>query len=442
MRVKTFLVLLVIGAAGFARAQAQAADSDTRTTVVRAQWLIDGISDQPQRDPVIVIRGNRIVDVFRAGAQALPAGAELIDLGAATVLPGLIDAHTHIFLQGEDPAIGGYDVQLLKFPASYRVARAIVSARRALEQGFTTLRDMETEGAGYGDVGIKRAINEGYIPGPRLFISTISISTTGGYPLENYAPEISVPKGSQLIDGPVEARKAAREQLDKGADWIKVYMTHRSWLDEHGALRSQPTLTLEEIKAVVDETHGWDKKVACHAYNGIGLQRALDGGCDSIEHGLDMTDAQVAQMVKQGTWYVPTLAIYYTDWDPPDTDSGKRDRKRAAVHEVSFQKALRAGVKIAFGTDVGGFPWTQPIAQEFEREVALGMTPMQAIKSATSKAAELLGKRNELGVVAPGALADLVAVTRNPLADVKALEQVQFVMKDGIVFRSMLGGGH
>jgi imidazolonepropionase-like amidohydrolase len=441
MRVKTFLVLLVVGTAGLAHAQAPAVGSDTRTTVVRAQWLIDGTSDQRRPDPVIVIRGNRIVDVFRAGAHALPEGAEIIDLGVATVLPGLIDAHTHIFLQGEDPAIGGYDVQLLKFPASYRVARAIVSARRALEQGFTTLRDMETEGAGYGDVGIKRAIDEGYIPGPRLFISTISISSTGGYPLENYAPEIRVPKGSQLIDGPVDARKAAREQLDNGADWIKVYMTHRSWLDQHGALRSQPTLTLEEIKAVVDETHGWDKKVACHAYNGVGLQRALDGGCDSIEHGLDMTDAQVAQMVKQGTWYVPTLAIYYTDWDPPNTDTGKRDRKRAAVHEVSFQKALRAGVKIAFGTDVGGFPWTQPIAQEFEREVALGMTPMQAIKSATSKAAELLGKRSELGVVAPGALADLVAVTRNPLADVKVLEQVQFVMKDGIVFRSTLGGG-
>jgi imidazolonepropionase-like amidohydrolase len=383
----------------------------------------------------IVIRGNRITDVRTAKSQPLPAGAQVIDLGAATVLPGLIDTHTHIFLQGEDPSAGGYDAQLLKFPASYRAARAMVAARRALEQGFTSIRDMETEGAGYGDVGIKQAINEGIIPGPRMWVSTLSISTTGGYPLEGYAPEISVPKGSQLIDGPVEARKAAREQLDKGADWIKVYMTHRSWLDAQGALVSQPTLTLEELRAIVDETHGWGRKVACHAYNGPGLQRALDGGCDSIEHGLEITDAQIAQMLKQGTWYVPTLQVYYTDWDPPDTDSGKRDRKRVALHGVSFSKALHAGVKMAFGTDVGGFEWSLPIAEEFSREVELGMTPMQAIQSATSRAAELLGKRGELGVVAPGAYADLIAVAGDPLADVGALKTVQFVMKDGAVFK-------
>src|SRR3989440_627040 len=282
-----------------------AASISTHTLIVRARSLIDGTNAQPRRDPEIVIRGNRIVDVYTAGAHPPPSGAQVIDLGTATVLPGLIDCHTHIFLQGEVPAAGGYDVQLLKFPASYRVARAIVAARRALEQGFTTIRDVETEGAGYGDVGIKQAINEGYIAGPRMFVSTRSISTTGGYVLEGYAPELVVPKGAQLIDGPVEARKAAREQLDHGADWIKVYMTHRSWVDEQGALVSQPTLTVEELKAIVDEAHGWRRKVACHAYNGPGLQRALDGGCDSIEHGLELTDAQIAQMIKQGTWYVP-----------------------------------------------------------------------------------------------------------------------------------------
>jgi imidazolonepropionase-like amidohydrolase len=344
--------------------------------VIHARSLIDGTSAQPRANQDILISNDRIVAVYAAGTRPPPAGVEVLDLGSATVLPGLIDCHTHIFLQGEVPAAGGYDVQLFKFPASYRVARAVVAARRALEQGFTTIRDVETEGAGYGDVGIKQAINEGYIPGPRMFVSTRAISTTGGYNPEGYAPEIVIPKGAQLIDGPVEARKAAREQLDHGADWIKVYMTHRSWLDEQGALVSQPTLTLEELKAVVDETHGWRKKVACHAYNGIGLQRALDGGCDSIEHGLELTDAQVAQMVKQGTWLVPTLAVYYQDQEPADTPGGKRDRKRAAVHGVSFQKAVRAGVKIAFGTDVGGFPWSDPIAQEFPRMVEFGMTPM------------------------------------------------------------------
>ena len=404
--------------------------------VVRAHLLIDGIGEKPRADMDVVIRAKRIVEVIAAKSKPVPAGAQLIDLGRATLLPGLIDTHTHIFLQGEDPAEGGYDVQLLKFPASYRAARAMLSARRALEQGFTSIRDVETEGAGYGDVGIKRAINEGLIPGPRMWISTISISSTGGYPLEGYAPEITVPKGSQLIDGPIEARRAAREQLDKGADWIKVYMTHRSWLDEKGALMSQPTLTLEELKAIVDETHGWGRKVACHAYNGLGLQRALDGGCDSIEHGLEISNAQIAQMVRQGTWYVPTLQVYYTDWDPADTDTGKRDRKRVAVHSVSFGKALHAGVKIAFGTDVGGFKWSEPIAREFVREVEFGMTPMQAIQSATSRAAELLGRQGELGVIAPGAYADLVAVQGDPLEDINVLNNVQFVMKDGVVFRS------
>jgi len=207
-------------------------------------------------------------------------------------------------------------------------------------------------------------------------------------------------------------------------------MTHRSWVDEQGALVSQPTLTLEELKAIVDEAHGWHRKVACHAYNGIGLQRALDGGCDSIEHGLELTDAQIAQMVKQGTWLVPTLAVYYHDPEPPDTPGGIRDRKRVAVHGVSFQKALRAGVKIAFGTDVGGFPWSEPIAQEFARMVEFGMTPMKAIQAATSRAAELLGQRGRLGVIAPGAYADLIAVSGDPLADVGALKSVGFVMKN------------
>src|SRR3954470_12947907 len=404
--------------------------------VIRAGALIDGRSDAVKHDQLIVMRGNRIESVSDASSAKIPPGATTIDLSRATLLPGLIDSHTHIFLQGEDPAEGGYDANILKYPASLRAARATVSVRRALEEGFTTLRDLETEGAGYGDVGIKEAIEAGYIPGPRMFVVTRAISTTGGYPLEGYAPEITVPKGAQLIDGPVEARKAAREQLDNGADWIKVYMTHRSWVDDKGNLVSQPTLTVEELRAIVDETHGWRKKVACHAYNGIGLQRALDGGCDSIEHGLELTDAQIAQMVKQGTWYVPTLAVYYYDWSAENTDAGRRDRKRAAVHGASFNKALKAGVKIAFGTDAGGFSWNDPIAQEFAREVEFGMTPMQAIQTATARAADLLEMQGKIGVIAPGAFADVIAVPDDPLRDVNALKNVTFVMKDGQVYRS------
>ncbi len=405
-------------------------------TVIRAGAVIDGKSDSVRRNQIIIIRGNRIESISDAAAANVPAGSDVIDLSHATVLPGLIDSHTHIFLQGEDPAQGGYDINILKYPLALRAARATVSVRRALEQGFTTLRDLETEGAGYGDIGIKQAIEGGYIPGPRLFVSTRAISTTGGYPLEGYAPELDMPTGAQLIDGPVEARKAAREQLSHGADWIKAYMTHRSWVGKNGELVSQPTLTVEELKAIVDETHGWGKKVACHAYGGIGLHRALDGGCDSIEHGLDLDDAAIAQMLKQGTWYCPTISAYYHDWAPADTPEGQRDRKRASVHEVSFPKALHAGVKIVFGTDIGGIPWSESMAQEFPHMVDLGMPPMDAIKSATSRAAEMLDMQGQIGVIAPGALADIVAVDGDPLADIKILQNVKFVMKDGKVFRN------
>ncbi len=366
---------------------AEAPKPPAAVTVIRAGALIDGVSAEPHWNQTIVVRGNRIESVGDAASVKVPDGARIVDLSGATVLPGLIDSHTHIFLQGD------------------------------------------------GDVGIKEAIEAGYIAGPRMFVVTRAISTTGGYPLEGYAPEIVVPKGAQIVDGPVEARKAAREQLDNGADWIKVYMTHRSWLDRKGNLVSQPTLTLEEIRAITDEAHGWGRKVACHAYNGIGLRRALDGGCDSIEHGLELSDADVAQMVKQGTWYCPTLNIYYEGWAPAWTPAGERDRKRVALHGPSFTRALKAGVKIVFGTDVGGFSWSEPIVQEFPRMVEFGMTPMQAIQAATSKAAEMLGRAGELGVLAPGALADVVAVDGDPVKDVKVLEHVRFVMKDGKIFK-------
>ena len=433
---KNYGWMLLLAAIVSAGAQAQDNRSSETWTVIRTGSLIDGKSDQPRHDQVIVVHGNRIESVTDAATAKIPAGATVIDLSKATLLPGLIDSHTHIFLQGEDPAQGGYDVNILNAPLALRAARATVAARRALEQGFTTLRDVETEGAGYGDVGIKQAIEQGYIPGPRLFVSTRAISTTGGYPLEGYAPELDMPKGAQIVDGPVEARKAAREQLDHGADWIKVYMTHRSWVGKNGELVSQPTLTVEELRAVVDETHGWGKKVACHAYGGIGLHRALDGGCDSIEHGLDLDDAAISQMLKQGTWYVPTISAYYHDWAPAGTPAGQRDRLRVSLHEPSFRKALRAGVKIVFGTDMGGIPWTEPIAQEFPRMVDLGMAPMDAIQSATSRAATMLDMDGKLGVVAPGAFADMIAVSSDPLRDIKALENVQFVMKDGKVFKS------
>src|ERR1039457_1563180 len=241
------IVVLLLSLSAIGQSNPAQIPQSPQVTVIRAGTLIDPRAAEPKRNQLIVIRGDKVESVGDAASAQVPAGAKVIDLSNATVLPGLIESHTHIFLQGEDPALGGYDIQLLKFPLAYRAARATVSARRALEQGFTTIRDMETEGAGYGDVGIKMAVEQGYIPGPRIFTTTRGISTTGGYPLEGYAPEIQVPKGVQIIDGPVEARKAAREQMEHGADWIKVYMTHRSWTDKNGHLVSQPTLTVEEL---------------------------------------------------------------------------------------------------------------------------------------------------------------------------------------------------
>ena len=432
MKIPGFVFLLLTLCVVTVRAQSTAPSAPL--IVIRAGVLIDGQSDAPKQHQLIFVRGERI-EKITDGSAAIPAGAKVLDLSNSTVLPGLIDSHTHLFLWGEDPAQGGYDANILKAGIALRAARATYAARRALDQGFTTLRDLETEGAGYGDVEIKQAIEEGTIPGPRVFGATRAISSTGGYPLEGYAPELQMPKGVQIIDGPVEARKAAREQLDHGADWIKVYMTHRSWVDKQGNLVSQPTLTVEELKAIVDETHGWGKKVACHAYNGEGLQRALDGGCDSIEHGLDMSDAQIAQMAKQGTWYCPTISVYFLDWEPANTPGEKRDRARARLHETSFRKAQKAHLKIVFGTDMGGIPWQQPIAQEFSRMVEQGMAPMDAIQSATSRAAEMLDRKGELGALAPGAYADIVAVSGDPLKGIEELKNVKFVMKGGVTYK-------
>jgi imidazolonepropionase-like amidohydrolase len=431
---KLFLFLSLLGAAAFAQ---QTIDVQP-LTVVTAANLLDGKSREVVHNRAVLIRGDKIVRITGLDDPDVKGAPAKFAFGPdVTVMPGMIESHTHIFLQGEEPAKGGYDANILKEGIAFRAARATMALRRLLDQGFTTIRDLETEGAGYGDVELKHAVEQGYIPGPRMFVVTRAISTTGGYPLEGYAPEIQpqLPKGAQLIDGPVEARKAAREQLDNGADWIKVYMTHRSWLDRQGNLVSQPTLTLDEIKAIVDEAHGWGRKVACHAYNGVGLQRALDGGCDSIEHGLELTDAQIAQMVRQGTWYCATLSPYYGDWAPENTPQGQRDRKRAAVHGPSFQKALKAGVKIVFGTDIGGMDWSEPIAQEFPRMVEFGMSPADAIISATSKPAEMLDMEGQIGVLAPGAYADVIAVKGDPTKDVKALGNVLVVIHDGKMWK-------
>jgi imidazolonepropionase-like amidohydrolase len=405
-----------------------------RPVAIRAGRLFDPKEGRLLTDQVVLVEGNRIVEVGPADRVKLPAEAQVIDLRQATVLPGLIDAHTHLFLSGESH--GRYEEQLLKESWQYRTIEAVVNARKDLEAGFTAMRDLETEGAMYSDVDVRNAINRGLIPGPRLQVVTRALSTTGGYPLEGYSPEVPVPSGAQIVDSPWAARQAVREQIKYGADLIKIYSTHRFHFTPDGRLESVPTFTLEEIQAIVDEAHREGVKVACHAYGGPGLHNCLDAGVDSIEHGLDLDDAAIQEMLQKGIWLVPTLYPYENE---PEEDlqatGGKTSRAR--IHEVSFRHAVARGVKIAFGTDVGPFPHgTQ--AKEFAFMVRYGMTPAQAIRAATASAAELMGWQDRIGSIEKGKFADIVAVSGDPLADITELEHVKFVMKDGQVVRNDL----
>jgi len=412
-----------------------ARSADVAVVYVRAGHMLDVRSGAMLADRVIVVRGDKIERVGAAAEIAIPAGARVIDLSSATVLPGLIDAHTHIFLTGESH--GRYDEQLLKESWQYRTIEAVLNVKRDVEAGFTSMRDVETEGAMYSDVDVRDAINRGLIPGPRLQVATRAISTTGGYPLEGYSPEVPVPSGVQVVDGTDEARKAVRTQIKYGADLIKIYGTHHFHFSADGKLVSIATFTLEEVKAITDEAHREGVKVACHAYGGEGLHNCIDGGVDSIEHGLDLDDGAVRAMVAKGIYLVPTLYVY--EFEPEeDLEMSGGKTTRARIHEPSFKRALAGGVKIAFGTDVGPFPHgTQAI--EFEYMTRFGMKPLAAIQAATLTAAELMGWGDRVGEIAGGKFADLIAVSGNPLEDVKELERVKFVMKGGEIVKNELG---
>ncbi len=393
--------------------------------------LYDGKSDQLRRNVNITIENDKIVSVGDAGAA--PA-APVIDLGPATCLPGLIDTHTHVLLQGDITA-EDYDRQLLKESVAYRTILATQSARRALEYGFTTIRDLETEGAGYADVDLRNAINQGIIPGPRMQVATRALDVTGAYPLQGYSWEIQVPHGVQLVDGPDELRKAVREQISYGADWIKLYVDRSYFLRPDGVLDDIPTFTLDELRAAVDEAHRERHKVAAHAMALQGVHNAVTAGVDSIEHGNYISDDDLKTMAAKGIYYVPTIYVgeYVAKGRAAEGRGVWLDMVR--IHEQTFRRALKAGVKIAFGTDVGGFDWKIDPAVEFPFMVKYGMTPVQAIRAATVNAADLLGMQDRIGSIEAGKLADIVAVSGNPLEDVGALQKVVFVMKGGTVFK-------
>jgi imidazolonepropionase-like amidohydrolase len=400
--------------------------------LLKAARLIDGKRDTVMAPAAVLIRGNRIEQV--GTSLAIPVDARIIDLGDATITPGLIDAHVHVLLQG-DVTTEDYDVQIFKESLAYRALRASRAVKLALERGFTTMRDLETEGAMYTDVDVKRAINEGIIPGSRLVVSTRAMSVTGGYGPSGYSPEISYPKGVQIVDGVEAARKAVREQIGNGADWIKVYADRSYFLKPDGTLSSIPTFTAEEMKAIVDEAHRLRHRVASHAMARPGIENSVNAGVDSIEHGLSIDDDLLDKMKAQGTWYCPTITAL--EFVAPGRAAEGRAiwAKLPQFHRDTFARALKKGVKIAFGTDAGAFPWDENIqAREFGYMTRDGMTPMQAIRAATSVAADLLEMSDKVGTIERGMLADIVAVPGDPLADITAMGRVKFVMKDGKIY--------
>ncbi len=407
---------------------------------IKAARLLDVKTGRYVANPVVVVSGGRVQSI--GTSSSVPAGARVIDLGPRVLLPGLIDAHTHILLQG-DPTQIEYEEQILKEYPAHRVARAVRSLKIALENGFTTMRDLETEGAGYDDVALRDAVNEGVIPGPRLKVVGPALSTTGSYPILHFRPDWKFPTGVMVCDGADDCRRAVREQLSYGTDWIKIYAnTGGLRLTADGYVDSPPNFTKEEIEAVVSEAHAKGAKVAAHARSDTGLRIAIAAGVDSIEHGDSIRPEAAAEMARKGIFLSPTLTV-------ADYVSGPRAKAGCAIcaempkiHAKSFENCRKAGVKIAFGTDAGGFPWTEiHQAKEFEYEVRYGMTPIEAIRSATTVAAELLGMAGQVGTLEPGAFADVVAVSGDPLADVSVLSKIDFVMKGGEVVRAPAPAG-
>jgi imidazolonepropionase-like amidohydrolase len=419
-----FTALLLIALASTLPAQ-------ERTIAIQAGKLIDGENEAPQTGVTILVKGNRITEVGKN--LKIPAEAQTIDLRNATVMPGLIDAHTHILLQG-DVTQAEYDEQIYKESIPYRTIRAVAAVRTALLNGITSMRDVETEGAMYADVDVKKAISNGIIPGPRMWVSTRAMAPTGAYVPSGYAWELNLPKGVQIVDGADNCRQAVREQIANGADWIKIYCDRRYYIDKDGGLSSQPNWTAEEITAIVDETHRLGKKVAAHAIGRNGITMALDSGCDSIEHGDGFDDALIAQAVRQGTFWCPTMLV--TEHVAPGRAAAGAEiwMKMLPMLHSAVGKAAKAGMKIAMGTDAGGFPWTINQAGELKLMVNAGMPPMQAIKAATTVAADLLDQEANLGSIEAGKFADIIAVTGDPLQDMALMEKVSFVMKDGKVY--------
>jgi len=407
-------------------------------TAIRAGHLFDSKSGRMMENQVIVVEGERIAAVGPADNVQIPSGAQLIDLSKATVLPGLIDGHTHIFGFGLDGIKSGGPpfASPINDTREYRTLLALANAQKDLRAGFTTLRDLMSHGGEYADVDIKRAINRGYFQGPRLQVSTAGLVATGEGMLGS--PEVNLPRNYRTVDGPWDARQAVREQIHYGADWIKFHSTADYEFEPDGKLWSDPTFTLEEVKAIVDEAHRHNKKTACHAFGGEGLRNCVEAGVDDIEHAIDLDEATAEQIKKKGI-YLELTAYHYSlaEYAVRDAKSTGGKYSLEAMREKSGRLAIGRGLKISFGSGVGPFPHgTQ--AAEFEYLVKFGMTPAQAMQAATSVAAEMMGWQDQIGSIEKGKFADIAAVAGDPLKDIKELEHVGFVMKGGQVIRNDL----
>lgn len=418
------LLLGLVFCAGGVRAQ-----QVTPPIVLKPDAVFDGTSPEAHRGWIVVTTGNSISYAGPSDASRIPAGARTISLPGTTLLPGLIDAHVHFFLHPYNET--SWDDQVLKEPLALRIARATVHARNTLLAGFTTVRDLGTEGAGYSDAGLRQAINSGIIPGPRYLIASKAIVATGSYGPARYNYSYDTPLGADEADGQ-NIQRVVRDQIGHGADWIKLYGDYR-WGPNSKAV---PTFSAEEMKLAAQTTHDSGREMVVHSSTPEGMRRATEAGARTIEHGDEGTREVFALMKKNGTAYCPTLAASeavesYRGWkkgvDPLPV--------RIEEKHKSFAAALASGVTICSGSDAGVFTHGNN-AHELELMSEYGMKPIDVLRSATSVTAKVLGMDDMIGRIVPGLRADIIAVTGDPLTDVSALKRVGFVMKDGVVYRN------
>jgi imidazolonepropionase-like amidohydrolase len=393
--------------------------------LLRPARVFDGTTPRSLEGWQVLVRGDRIE---AAGpALAAPAGARAVDLPGMTLMPGLIEGHSHLFLHPYNET--SWDDQVLREPESLRTARAVTHARATLMAGFTTVRDLGTEGAGYADVGLKQAIEQGIVPGPRMLIATRALVATGSYGPKGFEPGVAVPQGAEEADGS-ELVVAARRQMGKGADVVKLYGDYRWRPGEE----SRPTYTLAELRAVVEAAHAAGRKVAVHASTPEGMRNAIQAGADTIEHGNAGTPEIFRLMRERGVALCPTLAATdaisrYRGWNGAEPAPAAVLEKR-----VSFAAAMAARVPMCMGGDVGVYAHGDNV-REMELMAAYGMRPVDVLIAATSGNARLFGLEDRLGRVRPGLLADLVAVEGDPASDVAAWRKVRLVMKGGAIVR-------